>query len=41
MTGGHYCLKRKEIKDYWVCVLKKDTKTYEMDELVDHCLVSL
>ena len=31
---------RKEVKDYWASLLKNDTKIYEMDELVDHCLVS-
>ena len=40
MPCEHYCLKRNTVKDYWACVLKNDTKIYEMDELVEHCLVS-
>ena len=40
MLCEHYCLKKNEVKDYRACVLKNDTTIYEMDELVDHCLVS-
>ena len=41
MPCEHYCLKRNKVKDYWANVLKNDTTIYEMDELVDHFLVSL
>ena len=40
MTFENYCLKRNEVKDYWARVLKNDTTIYEMDEMVDHCLLS-
>ena len=40
MPCEHYCLRRNVFKDYWARVLKNDTTIYEMDELVDHCLVS-
>ena len=40
MTCEHYCLKRNKVKDYWARVLKNDTTIYEMDELVDQCLLS-
>ena len=40
MPYEHYCLKGKEVIDYWAHVLKNDTKIYEMDELVYHCMVS-
>ena len=40
MSCEHHCLKRNAVKDYWARVLKNDTTIYEMDELVDHCLVS-
>ena len=36
----HFCLKRNEVKDYWNRVLKNDTTSDDMDELVNHCLVS-
>ena len=41
MPCGHFCLKRNEVKDYWTRVLKNDATRDDMDELVDHCLVSL
>ena len=40
MPCEHFCLKRNEVKDYWTRVLKNDTTSDDMDELVDHCLVS-
>ena len=40
MPCEHYCFKRNAVKDYWAPVLKNDTTIYEMDELVEHCLVS-
>ena len=40
MPCEYYCLKRNEVKYYWARVLKNDTTIYEMDELVEHCLVS-
>ena len=40
MPCERYCLKRNKVKYYWARVLKNDTTIYEMDELVDHCLVS-
>ena len=40
MPCEHYCLKSNAATDYWARVLKNDTTIYEMDELVDHCLVS-
>ena len=40
MPCEHYCLKSNKVKDYSVRVLKNETKIYEMDELVDHCMVS-
>ena len=36
----HFCLKKNEIKDYWTRVLKNDTTSDDMDEMVDHWLVS-
>ena len=36
----HFCLKSNKVKYYWAHVLKNDTKIYEMDELIYHCLVS-
>ena len=41
MPCENYTIKSNKVQYYWALVLKKDTKTYEMDELVDHCLVSL
>ena len=40
MPCEHFCLKRKEVKDYWTRVLKNDTTSDDMNEMVDHCLVS-
>ena len=40
MPCEHYCLKRNEVEDYWACVLKNDTTIYEMDELIDQCILS-
>ena len=40
MPCEHFCLKSNEVKDYWTRVLKNDTTSDDMDELVDHCLVS-
>ena len=39
MPCEHYTIKRNKAKDYWDRVLKKDTTLYEMNELVDDCLV--
>ena len=40
MPCEHFCLKRNKVKDYWTRVLKNDTTSDDMDELVYHCLVS-
>ena len=40
MPCEHYTIKRNKVKDYWARVLKKDTTLYEMNELVDDCLVT-
>ena len=40
MPCEHFCFKSNEVKDYWTRVLKKDTISDNMDEMVDHCLVS-
>ena len=40
MPCEHYTIKRNEVKGYWVRVLKKDTTLFEMNELVDDCLVT-
>ena len=40
MPCEHNCLKKNEVKDYWARVLKKDTTLFEMNELVDDCLVN-
>ena len=40
MPCEHYTIKRNEVKGYWAHVLKKDTKLFEMNELVDDFLVS-
>ena len=36
----HFSLKNNEIKDYWTHVLKNYTSSGDMDEMVDHWLVS-
>ena len=30
MPCEHYTIKRNKVKDYWACVLKKDTTLYEI-----------
>ena len=40
MPCEHFCLKRNEVKDYWTRILKNDTSSDDMDEMVDHWLVS-
>ena len=40
MPCEHYTIKRNKVKRYWARVLKKDTTLYEMNELVDYCLVT-
>ena len=40
MPCEHYTIKRNKVKDHWTRVLKKDTTLYEMNELVDDCLVT-
>ena len=40
MPCEHFCLKRNEVKDYCTRVLKNYTKSDDIDEMVDHCLVS-
>ena len=36
----HFSFKKNEIKDYWTHVLKNDTSSGDMDEMVYHWLVS-
>ena len=40
MPCERYTIKRNEVKGYWARVLKKDTTLFEMNELVDDCLVT-
>ena len=40
MSCEHYTIKRNEVKGYWARLLKKYTTLYEMNELVDDCLVT-
>ena len=40
MPCEHFCLKNNEVKDYLTRVLKNYTKSDDMDEMVDHWLVS-
>ena len=40
MPCKHYTIKSNEVNGYWACVLKKYTQLYEMNELVDDCLVT-
>ena len=40
MPCEYYCLKMNQVKDYWSRVLKNDTTIYEMDELIDQCILS-
>ena len=40
MPCEHYTIKRNDVKGYWAYVLKKYTTLYEMNELVDDCLVT-
>ena len=40
MPCDHYTIKRNKVKGYWVRVLKKDTTLYEINELVDDCMVT-
>ena len=40
MPCEHYTIKRNEVKCYSACVLNKYTTLFEMNELVDDCLVT-
>ena len=40
MPCEHYTINSNEVKGYWDHVLKKDTTLYEMNELLDDCLVT-
>ena len=40
MPCEHYTIKRNKVKVYWDRVLTKDTTLFEMNELVDDCLVT-
>ena len=40
MPCENFCLKRNKFKDYWTRVLKNDTTSDDMDELVDDCMVT-
>ena len=40
MPCEHYKIKRNKVKGYWDRVLKKYTTLYEINEPVDHCLVT-
>ena len=40
MPCEHFCLKGNKVKYYWTRVLKNDTSSSDMDEMVDNWLVS-
>ena len=40
MPCEYFCFKRNKVKDYWTRVLINDTKSDDIDELVDHFLVA-
>ena len=40
MLCENFSLEQNEIKDYWTHILKHDTSSGDMDEMVDHWLVS-
>ena len=40
MQCKHFIIKRNEVKCYWARVLNQDTTLFEMNELVDDCLVT-